>query len=193
MPLWRKNYEQISDEELVALYKKRLDSSIVGILFGRHYHKVYGLCLNYLKNAHDGEDATMEIFESLPTQLVQYTIQKFEPWLFFVTRSHCLKRFKKELKNRKEDIQEISEDFFVEFEEEKDHLYEQRFEALGDAIDELKENQKKCILLFFLQQKTYNDIADITGFSYKDVKTHIQNGKRNLKNYLLNLNENDKI
>ncbi|HMQ48167.1 MAG TPA: sigma-70 family RNA polymerase sigma factor [Saprospiraceae bacterium] len=193
MPLWQKNDERISDEDLIALYKKRLDASIVGILFRRHYHKVYGLCLNYLKNAHDGEDAVMEIFESLPGHLVHHSIQKFEPWLFFVTRNHCLKRFKKQVKNRWEDIQEINEDFFVEIEAEKDHIYEQRYEALGEAIDELKEDQKKCIILFFLQQKTYNDIVEITGFSYNDVKSYIQNGKRNLKNYLLNLNENDEF
>jgi RNA polymerase sigma-70 factor (ECF subfamily) len=35
--------------------------------------------------------------------------------------------------------------------------------------------------LFYLEQKCYKDIADLTGYDLNKVKSAIQNGKRNLK------------
>ncbi len=45
----------------------------------------------------------------------------------------------------------------------------------------LKNNQKMCLGMFYLEGKSYADIAMELNFSLKDVKSHIQNGKRNLK------------
>lgn len=57
---------------------------------------------------------------------------------------------------------------------------------MEDAILELNPDQKYCIELFYLEKKTYNEIMDITGYNFMQVKSFIQNGKRNLK---IKLNE----
>ena len=45
----------------------------------------------------------------------------------------------------------------------------------------LNPEQKQTVELFYLQEKSYKEIVDQTGFSMNDVKSYIQNGKRNLK------------
>ena len=59
-----------------------------------------------------------------------------------------------------------------------------------NAINELNAEQKECVSLFYLQKKSYAEIAAITGFSMMQVKSHIQNGKRNLR--LMFENDNKK-
>lgn len=181
-----RRYQKYSNEKLIAAYQKTEDKAIVGMLYKRYSHKVLGLCLNYLKNLQDAEDAVMEIFIHLTEELKKHQIEKFEPWLFFVCRNFCLKKLRKSLSKKNEDISEISEDIFVEFGEETDHnKEEERLEALSDAINQLKEDQKKCIVLFYFEKKSYKEIETQTSYSLKEVKSHIQNGKRNLKNLLI--------
>ena len=66
---------------------------------------------------------------------------------------------------------------------------EQKLEALEEALSGLNEEQRICLDLFYLKDKSYADVANLTGFEIKQVKSHIQNGKRNLKNQLSNNNE----
>lgn len=178
---------QLSDEELIKRYKKTGNPKYWGILYKKHAHSVFGLCMSYLKNRQDSEDATMEIFEKLSKSLQQYEIEHFESWLFFVSRNFCLKKFKKKIKLHQEDISEINPDLFMENAEEKDHTSEKKLEVLSDAIDGLKDHQKRCIVLFYLENKSYKEIESMTSYSLKDIKSFIQNGKRNLKNNLVKL------
>ncbi|MBX2876878.1 MAG: sigma-70 family RNA polymerase sigma factor [Saprospiraceae bacterium] len=181
-----RRYKQYSNEQLIAAYQKTEDKAVVGMLYKRYSHKVLGLCLNYLKNVQDAEDAVMEIFIHLTEELKKHDIEKFEPWLFFVCRNFCLKKLRKTLGKKNEDISEIQEDIFVESGAEKDHnKEEERLEALSDAVDRLKEDQKRCIVLFYFEKKSYKEIELQTDYSIKEIKSHLQNGKRNLKNLLI--------
>ncbi|HAN39360.1 MAG TPA: hypothetical protein DCQ29_10705, partial [Chitinophagaceae bacterium] len=54
-------------------------------------------------------------------------------------------------------------------------------QLLAQALNTLNEAQKICITLFYLQKQSYQQITDSTGFSLLQVKSYIQNGKRNLK------------
>lgn len=182
----RRPYHKYDDEQLVLAYQKSGDKAIVGTLYKRHAHKVLGLCLNHLKNLQDSEDALMEIFLQLTEDLKKYKIEKFEPWLFFVCRNYCLKKFRKRLSQKSEYLDEISWDSFMELDQEKDHIKEEeRLEAISLAINRLKPDQKRCIVLFFFESKSYKEIENLTSFSAKEIKSHIQNGKRNLKNLVI--------
>ena len=55
---------------------------------------------------------------------------------------------------------------------------------LSTGMDSLKEEQRTCVEMFYLRDMSYQQIADETGYSMNEVKSYIQNGKRNLKNYI---------
>ena len=52
---------------------------------------------------------------------------------------------------------------------------------MESALKELNAEQQQCVTLFYLQKKSYQEISDATGYSMLQVKSYIQNGKRNLK------------
>ena len=188
MLLFKKRTDKRSDSELLADYKSRASEAILGQLFRRHSHKLYGLCLSYLKNPQDAEDAVMDSFISLPAKILKYDIEDFESWVYLVVRNHCLKVLKEKARHRTDGLDEICEEIFVESpENEALNIEEQRFEVLSDAIDQLKPHQKKCIILFYLENHSYQEITEITSYSLKEVKSHIQNGRRNLKILILKL------
>ena len=91
----------------------------------------------------------------------------------------------KQSKLKKEIDLQIHADSFMET-ETNSHLNkteekEIQYTLLEKAIEELNEDQRKCIKLFYLKERSYNEIVDETGYSLNEVKSFIQNGKRNLK------------
>ncbi|MBN2272765.1 MAG: sigma-70 family RNA polymerase sigma factor [Bacteroidales bacterium] len=187
-----------SDEALIALYRKTKDMGIVGKLFERYTHLVYGVCLKYLKSEDRCKDAVMEIFEALFIKLASHDIQDFKSWLYSVARNHCLMEIRREGTSfrLKEKILYDSQQDGVESDQVA-HLMEEEDDVVSDevllkALESLVPGQAVCVRMMYLENKTYKDIAGETGYSMNEVKSHIQNGKRNLKNYLLNLNDRKK-
>jgi RNA polymerase sigma-70 factor (ECF subfamily) len=177
---------QLSDAELISQYKETGDAAYVGELFERYSALIYGICRKYIDDREACKDASMEVFEYLLTELKKYEIQQFKHWLGRATRNFCLMRIRKDTSRnqRMEDFKK-SETPLME-EAQLPHLdsadtKEASLRSLELALQGLKEEQKICVELFFLQDKSYQEVADLTGFSLNQVKSHIQNGKRNLK------------
>lgn len=182
-----KKRKELPDLELISQYRNSGDSAFVGELFERYAHLIYGVCKKYLKDDEEARDASMEVFEYLIKELLKYEIQNFKSWLARATSNFCLMRIRKKrsLEAKEEDFKktevedvELGNDPHLHSESEAKELEIQRLEA---AILELKDEQKTCVELFFLKGKSYQEVADLTGFTYKQVKSYIQNGKRNLK------------
>lgn len=177
---------QPDDLQLIALYKEQNEISVVGILFKRYKHLVYGVCLKYLKDEDESKDAVMQIFEKLITDLKKHEISNFKAWLHTVSKNHCLMLLRK---NKSKGIQQIdaseSSMEVVEMNElwHPDNSTEKEtvLQRLEDAIQQLNDEQKKCIELFYLEEKSYQQVSESTGYSMMQVKSFIQNGKRNLK------------
>ena len=179
----------LSDEELVHRYRNSHDPSYVGELYVRYTHLVYGVCLKYFQNDADAQDAVMQIFEKLIKELKKHHVDTFKPWLHTVVKNHCMMQFRKDAvenkretelkKTVKEAVENIDTDH-VDKEDEKElmQIY------LSSGMDTLKEEQRKCIELFYLREKSYQQIVEETGYSMNEVKSYIQNGKRNLKNFI---------
>ncbi len=171
-----------SDEDLITAYKRQNDREALGELFQRYMHLVYGLCLKYLKSREESQDAVMNIFERLTQKLKTQEVTYFKSWLYIVTKNHCLMALRKKT-NQKEFNGLVMENEVVMHpndEYEVDH----DLNALSECLKTLKGKQKECVSLFYLKQKSYEEITNDTSFTMNEVKSNIQNGKRNLKNCL---------
>jgi len=184
-----KNTSDLSDEELIQLYLSKGDSHYAGELYQRYTHLVLGSCMKYFKNEDESEDAVMDIFEKLLEDLKNHEVKNFKSWLYTVTRNHCLMALRKqkqtgkgeeELKIIEENSVESAEPMHLNNKEQK----EAELSGLENAITKLSDEQRECIELFYLQEKCYQEVSEITSYSLKEVKSYIQNGKRNLKNLL---------
>ena len=186
--IFGKKRSKLTDEELILKYQQDRRKQWVGELFNRHAHLVFGVCLRYMKNEADAKDATLALFEKLLEDLKSKDIEKFRHWIYVVTRNHCLMILRKRsADNRNFQTLNGSED--PESETAEVALREVKLAQLEEAMETLKEEQRQCVQLFYLEKKCYKQIAKTTGYSEKQVKSFIQNGKRNLKIKLLDHDE----
>jgi len=177
----KKNIKQFPDTELLIQYKKSKSNKYIGILFERYGHLVYGVCLKYLKNVEESQDATSLIFEKVMADLLRMEVNNFKSWLYMVSKNHCLMQLRKKKPAETESISEL--EYKLEDNHNSDLVFikERQLNNLEEAIKKLKGEQQQCIDLFYLKEKTYDEVASLTGYENKKVKSYIQNGKRNLK------------
>jgi len=182
-----KNSRRRTDEELVAEFRSGGDLEVLGELYSKYLHLVYGVCLKYLKEREEAKDAVMQIFEKLIIEIPKHNIENFRSWLHVVTKNYCLMQLRSG-RSEKEKFVEWSNDpeYFMESAPDLHPLDEDEDlktvdSALEDCIERLKEEQKRCIRLFYFENRCYNEIAENLGMDEKKVKSHLQNGKRNLK------------
>lgn len=179
-----KNHHQINekkDAELILQYKLSGDLEVLGALYNRYMHLVFGVCLNYLKDEEQSKDAVMQIFEELVVKLRIHDVQNFKSWLHVLARNYCLMAIRKSSKNNTVSLEET----FVENSEfvhlDIDDTKEQQLTVMEKCMETLPEEQRVSVDLFYLQEKCYKEVAEITGYEMLKVKSYIQNGKRNLK------------
>jgi len=173
-----------TDEDLLGLFQKSGKLDLLGELYARHMHLVYGVSLKYLGDPDDARDATMQIFEKLITELTGQEIRQFKSWLYVLTKNYCLMeiRSKKSTDRRldgyKNEVEFMESDQELHPLDKEDKSIEQ---ALKECIEKLKAEQKQCIELFYYRKMCYREISDSLGMAEKKVKSLLQNGKRNLK------------
>ncbi len=179
------NISQANDRLLIEEYRQKNDKNLIGELFKRYTGFVFLISMKYLKNEDQSKDAVMQIFEKLFDDLLLHDIDNFKAWLHTVTRNHCLGILRKKQSLQKHENHIKENMIFMENRTEEHHINENKTEKdiknLEKALQKLKPEQKICIQLFYLDEKSYKEIVEITGFPDKKVKSYIQNGKRNLK------------
>ena len=173
--------QSATDLELVALYKKSGELSVLGVLYERYMDLVYGVCLKYLKDGEAAKDATMQIFEELVSKLHKYEVENFKSWLHTLAKNHCLMQLRtpKNLKTVEfnTELMQTGEDVHLNGIFQK----EEQLKQLEECLNTLSVEQKQSVELFYIQNKSYKEISDITGTDWNQVRSLIQNGRRNLK------------
>jgi RNA polymerase sigma-70 factor, ECF subfamily len=181
----RNKYPELTDEELVEMFKASGDLEQLGILYERYMHLVYGVCLKYLEEREEAKDGVTAIFEKLITELPKHGVEQFRGWLYVLTKNHCLMRIRSEKSaNRRKELWEKEQEIFMESSEEMHPIDEEEQslnKTLQDCIKALKGQQQECIRLFYFENRSYREIASLLLLEEKKVKSFIQNGKRNLK------------
>jgi RNA polymerase sigma-70 factor (ECF subfamily) len=174
-----------SDEELIAEFTSTGNLDLLGELYTRYMHLVYGVCLKYLKDREESSDSVMQIFEKLVTEIPKQKIENFRSWLHVVAKNYCLMQLRSQ-KSKNEKIKEWINDPIVFMEnsfvmhpidEDKNDLEKE----LTRCIENLKDEQKECIRQFYFENRCYKEIASVMDLDENKVKSHLQNAKRNLK------------
>jgi RNA polymerase sigma factor (sigma-70 family) len=175
------NHSSLTDKELVALYKESGDMAVLGELYQRYMDLVYGVCLKYFKEPETAKDCVMQIFEELVSKLKKHEVDNFRGWLHQVAKNHCLMQLRTP-RNMK------TVEFKPELVQMEDNLHlngvfenEENFKKMEDCLGTLIKEQGETIKLFYLEGKSYNEIVDVTGMEWNQVRSLIQNGRRNLK------------
>ncbi len=175
---------QITDVQLVKAFRKDRNLEILGTLYKRYMHMVYGVCMKYLKNREDSQDTVMQVFEILIRDIPRFEIQNFKSWLYTVTKNQCLMKLRTHKKIRNSQSVNLSVEFMEStavmhpIDEVENDLVMKRLER---CLEQLNNWQRTCIEQFYYEKKCYREIAVELKLNENKVKSYIQNGKRNLK------------
>lgn len=171
----------LPDRDLVNQYRESGDMNVLGELYQRYMELVYGVCLKYLKEPEAAKDSVIQVFEELVTKLRRHEVENFRAWLHQLAKNHCLMilRTPRNLKTVEFKVELVQN-------EENVHLNgvlekEENFRKLESCLENLTDDQQRAIRMFYLEGKCYNEIAEITGQDWNQVRSFIQNGRRNLK------------
>lgn len=175
------NYKNTSDSELLSRFYADHNNEWLGILLERYTMLLLGVSMKYLKNEEEARDAVQQVFLKAISELHKYKVEYFKSWIYMVAKNHCLMK----LRDKGRFTAELNEQTLITAEEpaEKNSYIDKdkTLDNLAGALQQLNKEQQLCVTLFYLQKKSYQEIAGQSGFSVLQVKSHIQNGKRNLK------------
>jgi RNA polymerase sigma-70 factor (ECF subfamily) len=185
--MYSTDLNNLDDLQLIARYKQSKDNNFVGILYQRYTHLIFGVCMKYLKNEQDAQDASILIFEKMLKDLLKYDVLEFKSWLYVLCKTYCLMQLRSGVSVQKKEKE--MQNYMV-------HSMENEFEAhlsngnqkeiqltyMEDCMKQLNNDQQVCIELFYLHEKSYQEVCNETNFTLNNVKSYIQNGQRNLKN-----------
>jgi RNA polymerase sigma factor (sigma-70 family) len=171
--------DEADEIKLLHNYRETGDLAILGDLYGKYMPLVFGVCLKYLKDEEIAKDAVMGVFEELITKAKQHEVKQFRSWLYVLARNYCLMQLRAGKK-----MEVVNLDDFMEFTpilHPDDNNREAALTALEKCMEHLSAPQQQSVDLFYLKEKCYKEITELTGFTLNEVKSYIQNGKRNLK------------
>lgn len=177
--LTEKEFKHTSDQDLLAQYYNSRDNRLLGVLLQRYTLLLLGVCMKYLKNEEAAKDAVQQIFLKVIHELQRYRVQFFKSWLYMIARNHCLMQLRKHGIAYTGEIKEnvVEEAFAMQQQIEKEEM----LTLVESSLGELSNDQRTCLTLFYLDKKSYQQVSEQTGFSLMQIKSYIQNGKRNLK------------
>jgi RNA polymerase sigma-70 factor (ECF subfamily) len=174
-------FSHLTDQELLDRFYDDHNNDWLGLLLERYVLLLLGVCMKYLKNEDEAKDSVQQIFLKAITELHKYKVTYFRSWIYAVARNHCLMQLRE--RNGRFPVL-IDENIPGPPEETGDYSAlekDQLLELMTNSLAELNDEQNQCLILFYLEKKSYQEITENTGFSMMQVKSHIQNGKRNLK------------
>lgn len=175
-------YKHITDQQLLDNFYADQDTGWLGILLPRYTLLLLGVCMKYLKNEEEAKDCVQQVFLKAITELKKYKVEYFKSWIYMVAKNHCLMKIRDS--HGKTPV-ELTERYMSASEEETDPQRllqnDHTIELMSESLKELSPEQEQCVILFYLQKKSYQEISNETGFTMMQVKSYIQNGKRNLR------------
>ena len=172
----------LTDQQLLERFHENHDNAWLGILLERYLLLLFGVCMKYLKNEEEARDSVQQIVLKAITELQKYQVAYFRSWIYAVARNHCLMQIRSRKGKLTAGLTEGiagagAEDTGTIFQQEKERL----LDLMTHSLQHLNPEQKQCLTLFYLEQNSYQQISEKTGFSLSQVKSYIQNGKRNLR------------
>jgi RNA polymerase sigma-70 factor (ECF subfamily) len=183
-PVNPKLHKHITDHELLERFYADRDNQWLGILLERYTLLLLGVCMKYLKNEEQARDSVQQIFLKAITELQKYKVEYFKSWIYMVAKNHCLMQLRDKPGKNTIEVRDSIPAETIETDKESLLLNEKTYEYMDEALKELNADQQLCVTLFYMEKKSYQQIADQTGYSMMQVKSHIQNGKRNMRLFI---------
>lgn len=180
------NYSNNNDNILLTQYVANADEQILNKLLEKYYPIIYGYTYSKVKEEAITSDITQQVLEKLYASLKKNKVENIRYFTLSITKNTIIDHFRKakfeksskeKFSNNLETIVENQAEIRLSGELDRDRTENQ----LLECIDQLPTNQRECIIYFYFEELSYKEIAERSSFSFNEIKSYIQNAKRNLK------------
>ncbi len=171
----------MTEAENIEKYRQSQDQKYLSDLYRPYMTLIYGTCLKYLQETTLAEDAVIDIYLSLKDKVLKYEINNFSAWVYRISVNHCLEKLRKDKRfaERKNDAERM---YSAEIFHPNDVNKEEDLQIMEACMLTLSDTQQQCVKYFYYEKKSYQEIATQLSISYAQVRSAIQNGRRNIKN-----------
>jgi len=175
--------QKISDEELAKKVQNG-DKTSFNQLVSRYSEKIFRYAKRFLFNPQDAEDATQDVFFKIYQNIQSFNTKKrFSPWIYRVAHNTFINIIRK---NKREKIQFIDLDTVLPHFVSKDYLEKEisdKFDikALEKNIKKISPKYREIIILYFYEEKSYQEISDILSIPTSTVGVRLKRAKEKLK------------
>jgi len=160
------------------------------VLVDRYADSIANLCWRYLGSRDEAEDATQDVFLKAYQALVQWEPKaKFKTWLYRIAINHCLNLLKRRQKvafqtltpgGSEKNDSILSDPPSREEDGETCLIKRQRQNIIRNLIRELPVNQRHVIILYYYQNLSYKEVAEVLNISINSVESRLYRAKQNL-------------
>ncbi len=180
-----------SDEELIARAVSGDDGAFAALV-RRHTDLVYTVVLRVVGNEADADDVTQEAFVRAHRALGRFRgDSKFSSWLYRIAVNRALTHLQK--KKRRGTSVELDESPYVEaavagervVDPESFVLNEEMRRQVREAVEALPPRYRAVVTLFYLEERSYKEVAEILGIPLGTLKTHLHRSRALLKEILV--------
>ncbi len=185
----------LTDEELASVFR---DGNVEGfnLLVGRYKHPLVNFVYRYLSDYDEANDVVQDTFVRVYHHIDQYKpVAKFSTWIYTIATNLARTQYKKRTKwgifsSKKtyEDEDDLKQEF-IDTNLLPDELAEGSLlhDRIEKALQELAEPYKEVVLLYEIEEKSYEEICEITGLNIGTVKSRLNRGRARLKELLKDL------
>lgn len=177
------SHSSTTDEELLRIWQQSRDTQWLGLLLQRYTLLLLGVAMKYLKDKDAAQDAVQQVFLKALTHFPEDEVRNFKGWLYVLMRNYCLQLLRDKVYHAPDEaLSSVAapDDALADI-----ALKELTLEQMAESLKELVPEQQVCVRLFYLEQQSYHQIMEAEGYTFAQVKSYIQNGKRNLRLILL--------
>jgi RNA polymerase sigma factor (sigma-70 family) len=179
-----KGETSIDDEALVQQILSGQDEYF-RVLIDRHRHYLYKMVYSVVNHAKDAEDVTQEAFAKIYYALPQYQLQGFKTWMCRIAVNHAIDFQRKRLKHKEKLYDELPDQPIVQTsisnQIELSYLRKERKELVQKNLALIPENYREVIIAFYIEEKSYQQIAVDQGIELKSVESKLYRAKKWLK------------
>jgi len=176
----------IRDQDIVELLHGGAVEAAFERLVDRYERKVYRLCCSLLRDPDQAQDAAQESLVRVWKALSKYDQRaSLSTWIYTITRNRCLTAIE-----RRRELDSLSDPAVeheaetaqaVAPEPEQDHLA-----MLRELVDALPERFRRAIVLFYYEERSVAEVAQMLGQPEGTVKTNLHRARAALVEQLRN-------
>jgi RNA polymerase sigma factor (sigma-70 family) len=153
------------------------------MLIDRHRSYLYQIVFSIVKHAKDAEEVTQDVLVKIYFALPQYQFQGFKTWITRIAVNQAIdyqrKRYKQQEKLYGEETPEPL--FYVDNPIELVLLRKERKKLLEENLTRLPEHYREVIIAYYMDEKSYQQIALEQGVALKTVESKLYRAKKWLK------------